>query len=311
MLVLALVAALVLTVRIEEWRLAAQRRRAAAVIVAESNRSAERDTTRDVATENARVAKLLGDSLRLVEKQVVQVAQKRDALDRALGRERVARYAATAVVDSLERVVAAADSVVRDASREVRVARFDVRQEPYTIVADVELPPPPDSATMRVKVAVDPIPIEARVTCAELGGIERGRNLGANAGVGERTARDRVSVARGVCAVADSECRTAFVVARDSAAGPRCGASVGHGWARAVGGIRRSGSRALAWSLTGARRQQRQLARYPARFRRITRGVRRTALVSDCQCVTCRRCLPGIGILSNILCSFSQHNVPV
>ena len=169
MLVLALVAALVLTVRIEEWRLAAQRRRAAAVMVAESNRSAERDTTRDVAIENARVAKLLGDSLRLVERQVVQVAEKRDAIDRSLGRERVARYAATAVVDSLERVVAAADSVVRDASREVRVVRFDVRQEPYTIVAEVEVPPPPDSAKMRVKVAVDAIPIEARVTCAEIG----------------------------------------------------------------------------------------------------------------------------------------------
>jgi hypothetical protein len=65
-------------------------------------------------------------------------------------------------------VVAAADSVVRDAPREVRVARFDVRQEPYTIVADVELPPPPDSATLRVKVAVDAIPLEARVTCAEI-----------------------------------------------------------------------------------------------------------------------------------------------
>ncbi len=99
----------------------------------------------------------------------MQVVEKRDAIDRALGRERVARYAATAVVDSLERVVAAADSVVRDASREVRVARFDVRQEPYTIVADVELPPPPDSAKMRVKVAVDAIPIEARVTCADIG----------------------------------------------------------------------------------------------------------------------------------------------
>ena len=140
----------------------------AAVMVAESNRSAARDTTRDVAMENARVAKLLGDSLRLVEKQVVQVVEKRDAIDRALGRERVARYEATAVVDSLERVVSAADSVVRDASREVRVARFDVRQEPYTIVADVALPPPPDSAKMRVKVAVDAIPIEARVTCAEI-----------------------------------------------------------------------------------------------------------------------------------------------
>ena len=168
MLVLALVAALILTVRIEEWRLAAQRRRSAAALLAVSNRSAERDTTRDLALENSRVAKLLGDSLRLVEKQVVQASEKRDALDRALGRERVARYSATAIVDSLELVVAARDSPAGNAPPERRVATFHVRQEPYTIDAEVELPPPPDSATMRVKVAVDPIPIEARVTCAEI-----------------------------------------------------------------------------------------------------------------------------------------------
>ncbi|HEY2163452.1 MAG TPA: hypothetical protein VGH04_05665, partial [Gemmatimonadaceae bacterium] len=163
MLVLALAAGLVLAVRIEEWRLAAQRRRSAAALLAASNRSAERDTTRDVALENSRVAQLFGDSLRLVEKQVVQVSQKRDALDRALGRERVARYSATAVVDSLERVVAARDSVVGDTAPERRVATFHVRQEPYTIDAEVE------SATMRVKVEVDSIPIEARVTCADIG----------------------------------------------------------------------------------------------------------------------------------------------
>jgi hypothetical protein len=168
MLVLALVAALVLTVRIEEWRLAAQRRRSAAALLVVSNWSAERDTTRDLALENSRVAKLLGDSLRLVEKQVVQTSQTRDALDRALGRERVARYSATAVVDSLARVVAARDSPVGNTAPERRVATFHVRQEPYTIDAEAELPPPPDSAMLQMKVAVDPIPIEARVTCAEI-----------------------------------------------------------------------------------------------------------------------------------------------
>jgi hypothetical protein len=135
----------------------------------ESNRVAERDTTRDVALENERVARLLGDSLRMVEKQVVQVREKHDALDRALGRERLARYAVTAVVDSLIRVAASAESVVRD-PHDVRAAKFALRQEPYTIVAEVEVPPPPDSAKMRVKVAVDPIPIVARVACSDVGG---------------------------------------------------------------------------------------------------------------------------------------------
>ena len=136
----------------------------------ESNRSAARDTTRDVARENTRVAKLLGDSLRIVQKEVMQVAQRRDALDAALGRERTARYAATAVVDSLVRVVAASDSVVRNARTDARMAHFDVRQAPYTIAADVLLPAASDSAKMVVRVAVDAIPIEARVSCGSIGG---------------------------------------------------------------------------------------------------------------------------------------------
>jgi hypothetical protein len=123
----------VLTVKVEETRLEAQRRRAAAALLVESNRSAERDTTRDVALENARVAKLLGDSLRVVEKEVVQASQKGDALDAALGRERAARYAATALVDSLARVVATAESRVRGArdsagSSDTRTARFEIRE---------------------------------------------------------------------------------------------------------------------------------------------------------------------------------------
>jgi hypothetical protein len=199
MLVLGLVTALVLTVRIEEWRLGAQRRRVAAAMLVVSNESAERDTTRDVATHNARVAKLLGDSLRMVEKQVVQVSQKRDALDRALGRERVARYSATAVVDSLERFVAAKDSVVRDAAREVRIARFDVREEPFY-----------DRRGGRVAAAAG-----FGEDAGEGGGGRdsdrgagyvrgdwkrgaRGGGVGADAGVGDGADRDRVSVARGV-----------------------------------------------------------------------------------------------------------------
>lgn len=162
-----------LTVKVEETRLEAQRRRAAAAILAEANRSAERDTTRNVALENTRVAELLGDSLRLVEKQVVQAVQRRDALDAALGRERAARYAAIAVVDSVERMVAAADSRVRGVRdstslNDTRTARFDIRQAPYTIVADVDFPPPPDPARLRARVVVDPIPIEALVTCADV-----------------------------------------------------------------------------------------------------------------------------------------------
>jgi hypothetical protein len=204
LLVLALVAALVLTVRIEEWRLAAQRRRAAVGMLAESNRSAERDTTRDVALQNARVARLLGDSLRLVEKEVLQVAQKRDALDAALGRERAARYAAIVVVDSVERLIAAANAAIPApgfaASREVRAARFDLRQEPYTIIANVAMPPPPDSATLQVKISVDPIAIVARVTCADIGSGAREASVSVETPAWVRVRLGTVSQTPDVCA---------------------------------------------------------------------------------------------------------------
>jgi hypothetical protein len=72
------------------------------------------------------VAKVLRDSLKLVEKQVVQTAQKRDALDAALRRERAARYPAAAVVDSVERVVMVMDSGVRSA-RDGRDSRDETR----------------------------------------------------------------------------------------------------------------------------------------------------------------------------------------
>ncbi|MHB2032820.1 MAG: hypothetical protein ACYCVE_05555, partial [Gemmatimonadaceae bacterium] len=129
-----------------------------------SNLLAERDSTRDVASANRRAAELLGDSLRLVEKRVVQLDQRRDELDRALGGERRARYALTAVVDSLTRPAVAAAGA--DTAQRARRASFTVRQRPYTVAAEVEVAQPPDTARMWLSVALDPIPISARVMCS-------------------------------------------------------------------------------------------------------------------------------------------------
>jgi hypothetical protein len=153
----ALTVALVLTVRIEEGRLNAERTRTAQLALHATNLAAERDSTRAVAVE-------LGDSLRIVEKQVLQVAQRSDALDKALGRERIARYIMKGAVDSLERVAFVTPAA--DSTDTIRRARFDVRQPPYTISANVEIPQPPDSARLSLRVALDPIHVEARVTCS-------------------------------------------------------------------------------------------------------------------------------------------------
>jgi hypothetical protein len=68
-----------------------------------------------------------------------------------------------AAVDSLLRVVASAPVVTAD--DDVRRARFDVRQAPYTIGADVTIPAPPDSARLAIDVALDAIPVDLRVGC--------------------------------------------------------------------------------------------------------------------------------------------------
>jgi hypothetical protein len=152
------------TVRIEEQRLEDARRKTAQVALQAMNLVAERDSTRDVAAANASVATMLGDSLRIVERQVMQVVQRSDALDRALGGERRARYLMKAAVDSLR--VVAFGTPVRDLGDGVRRASFEVRREPFTVAAQVEIPALPDTARMDLRVALDPIPVEARVSCS-------------------------------------------------------------------------------------------------------------------------------------------------
>ncbi|MDB4874269.1 MAG: hypothetical protein JWM41_715 [Gemmatimonadetes bacterium] len=156
--------ALGMTVSIEQRRIDEDHVRAAHAALAFTNLAAERDSTRNVAITNSRLAALIGDSLRVVEKHAIQVTQQQDALDRALTGERRARYALDATVDSLHRAITVPASVRSDDG--VRLATFDLCQEPYTIEAAVTLPPPPDSARITLRIAIDPIPIEARLSCA-------------------------------------------------------------------------------------------------------------------------------------------------
>lgn len=147
---------------VQHHRLQAARAQATAAQLRESNLQAEQDSTRNVALENARVARMLGDSLRMVQKRVVQVAQVRDALDGALGVERRARYQLSARIDSLTSVVRAPVVVGAD----VRRAQFTMRKPPYTVAADVQMPAPPGEARIAIRVALDSIPITARVECS-------------------------------------------------------------------------------------------------------------------------------------------------
>jgi hypothetical protein len=161
------VALLVAVVRIEEGRLAGARQRTGELALEASNVRAERDSTRLVGAGSERVQRLLRDSLQLAERLVIQKTQRQDELDRALRRERIARYSASVSSDSLAAVArgqvttSSAESV-----RTVRRASFHIRQVPYTLTAEVALPQAPDTGVMAVQVLLDTMHLEARVGCA-------------------------------------------------------------------------------------------------------------------------------------------------
>lgn len=202
-IVVALAGSLALAVTVEQSRIAAARRHALVAALEISNLVAQRDSTRNAAIANQRVAHILGDSLRLAEIRVVQVTQHNDALDKALGRERVARYVDNVAVDSLQRVVHAMSTDVQrsdaGAGQTVRSAFFDIRQEPYTVAAQVDIPPPPDSARIELHVAIDPIPIEARELFESGWAGTQGRlGVGDITDVGNSSIRPSRAVARGL-----------------------------------------------------------------------------------------------------------------
>jgi hypothetical protein len=149
---LALAAALFVTRR----QLASQRTKTVAAALTASNALAERDSTRTL-------ARLSTDSLRVVEKRIVQQAQHDDSLDAALGRDRRALYALNTAIDSLRATAAAVVAV--DPATTDRHATFEIREAPYTVAAQVDLPEPPDSARLALHVALDTIPITAHVGC--------------------------------------------------------------------------------------------------------------------------------------------------
>lgn len=150
---------------IQQHRANEAEERASTAALALANMAAERDSTRAAALTTQAATKLLGDSLRLVERRVLQAAQRGDAIDRALGRERHGRYLLSTTLDSLQSV---ARSVARfDSTHATWQARFDLREAPYTIGADVVFPTPPDSARITLSIALDPIHVDARVMCSD------------------------------------------------------------------------------------------------------------------------------------------------
>jgi hypothetical protein len=146
--------------------------RAAQAVLAQDTLEAARDTSRALSIEG-----VLGDSLRAAQRRAIQVEQRADKLDATLRIERIARERLEASVVAL-RATVKSDSAVDDArgvgvrrtiGDGARRAAFDLRQEPYTVHADVSLPEPPARGTMDVSVELDTLALDVRVGCGDAG----------------------------------------------------------------------------------------------------------------------------------------------
>lgn len=165
LLVAGLSLALAATVAVEESRIGSARADNAQLALNASNITAAQDSTREITATNRQLRTELGDSVRVFQKRVVQIQQRADASDRAVEAERRGRYAFIMYADSLLRTQSGS-GVTEDSTTRIRRASFDVRQAPYTVTAAVELPPAPDTARLELRVALDPIPVVARLSCA-------------------------------------------------------------------------------------------------------------------------------------------------
>ena len=156
---LIILAVLLAALGFQSCRLRQEQQRVGEALLRVDSLEAVADTTRAVAVQ---VQSLLGDSIRGVERRVIQEKQRADALDRALGRERIARATVTATVDSLRTILmASGDTTGADSVR--RIA-FVVDTVPYTGTADVTIPPLAP-ATLDLRLRLAPIPLGLRLGC--------------------------------------------------------------------------------------------------------------------------------------------------
>jgi hypothetical protein len=149
----------------ENQRVEAKARQA---VLAQDTVEAARDTSRALP-----LIGVLGDSLRAAQRRAIQVGQRADKLDASLKLERVARERLEAFIVTL-RATVKSDTVVgetrgagvrRAIGDSVRRAAFDLRQEPYTVHADVAIPEPPARGEMSVRVALDTLGFDVRLGC--------------------------------------------------------------------------------------------------------------------------------------------------
>lgn len=162
---LAALLALVLVFGVQECRVRKAQRATGQQALAADTMQATHDTSRVVSLSPKDSARILGDSLRAVQRMVVQVVQKNDALDNAMRLQRVAMQQLTLAVQALN-AHASSSAPVTESAEGARVAHYDVRQAPYTVRIDDTLPKPPGRGRVAVGVALDTASVGVRIGCA-------------------------------------------------------------------------------------------------------------------------------------------------
>jgi hypothetical protein len=138
--------------------------RAAAAQLAAKNERARADTTRTIALSAKDSARILGDSLRAVERLAIQERVRADLMDRALQRSTAALIGITASVARLAGSVQSSGDVRSSAGDSVRTAEFHERREPFTLAAKAALPRF-GRASLSYEIDVDPARVKLKVGC--------------------------------------------------------------------------------------------------------------------------------------------------
>lgn len=134
-----------------------------------------RDSVEAVLDSTRELVGIMGDSARVWQRRALQARQDADALDRQLGQARQALVALEATVRPLDTTLVGVAVAAPDST--TRVARFQARQEPFTVLAVATLPRPPAQPTLALGIGLDPVPLRVRVGCADGPGLVRPANV--------------------------------------------------------------------------------------------------------------------------------------
>lgn len=126
--------------------------------------AAETECSRAATLEpNARIGGAPASGTR---RRVVQGALSAEVRDRALALEPAVRGAVVLAPVGLDTLVSAVQEHDTSQYTAAHRATFDLRQAPYTVRAEVELRPPPNSGRLALQIEMDTALIEVRVGCA-------------------------------------------------------------------------------------------------------------------------------------------------